>query len=633
MKSMPHVRRPRRDAIPLSFALDRARPNRAPLVLALLGALLLSACGGSDGETDQPAPLCGNGILDVGEQCDGTAFGGANCASVGAFDGGTLKCTSGCQFDTTACTPTASCADDRFAPNHSMRDAAVLPPGDHTGLVLCPVNSDFFTISVCPFGQLTTQLTIAEADGTLRVSLLSATGVPLDQGEDTAILVASNAGDAPMPVVLWVSSAPETTARYSIHAEVSGCDQGNPCEPNPCNTPPDATCNAANTGFVTYAAAGTCTPKAGGAHCEYAPTEEACVASAVCQDNAVVTTTGACVVGAAGPACARTTTACNTPPEATCNAANTAFVTYAAAGTCTAKAGTAQCEYGPTEEACVASAVCQDNAIVASTGACAVGSAGPACVLTTTSCGTDDTVCTADGKGLVARSGPMCEDAPAGPVCAYSSETETLCNKPPHLGSCSGSVHTVYSPTGACEASTATCKYDMTTQDCAAKGFSCTPAACSGPGKVCDGPIAATLGVNSTTGTFVLGVPNNTFTCASAWANAVWFHFTPSESAVHELYANNTTTTQAYSRLVVLNGTGCDPYGGQVDCGTTSAKSITRRVSLDKGVHYLIGFFTDGATYSMVDPSLSISLSSTCTGVTCPSPASCALSGGVAKCN
>lgn len=45
---------------------------------------------------------CGNGRVDLGEQCDGAAFGGATCASVG-FSSGTLACVPGCSIDTTGC--------------------------------------------------------------------------------------------------------------------------------------------------------------------------------------------------------------------------------------------------------------------------------------------------------------------------------------------------------------------------------------------------------------------------------------------------------------------------------------------------------------------------------------------------
>ncbi len=51
------------------------------------------------------AQLCGNDAIDPGEQCDQNNLNGQTCASQG-FIGGTLKCWSGCQFDTSGCTNT-----------------------------------------------------------------------------------------------------------------------------------------------------------------------------------------------------------------------------------------------------------------------------------------------------------------------------------------------------------------------------------------------------------------------------------------------------------------------------------------------------------------------------------------------
>jgi cysteine-rich repeat protein len=57
-----------------------------------------------EGEPSTCVNLCGNGVLDEKEQCDGEAMGGATCETVeGAFTGGVLKCSAGCVFDTTEC--------------------------------------------------------------------------------------------------------------------------------------------------------------------------------------------------------------------------------------------------------------------------------------------------------------------------------------------------------------------------------------------------------------------------------------------------------------------------------------------------------------------------------------------------
>jgi len=46
---------------------------------------------------------CGNGVLNSGEGCDGSYFGGKTCSTFG-FSGGSLACNYNCTVNTTACT-------------------------------------------------------------------------------------------------------------------------------------------------------------------------------------------------------------------------------------------------------------------------------------------------------------------------------------------------------------------------------------------------------------------------------------------------------------------------------------------------------------------------------------------------
>ena len=47
---------------------------------------------------------CGNGVIDVGENCDGTNWGPiTGCSNFDEFTGGTLSCNSNCVFDTINC--------------------------------------------------------------------------------------------------------------------------------------------------------------------------------------------------------------------------------------------------------------------------------------------------------------------------------------------------------------------------------------------------------------------------------------------------------------------------------------------------------------------------------------------------
>lgn len=47
--------------------------------------------------------ICGNGSVEPTEECDETAFADETCSSLG-YNGGTLKCTDFCQYDTSECT-------------------------------------------------------------------------------------------------------------------------------------------------------------------------------------------------------------------------------------------------------------------------------------------------------------------------------------------------------------------------------------------------------------------------------------------------------------------------------------------------------------------------------------------------
>ncbi len=58
-------------------------------------------------EVTATVPGCGDGVIGIGEQCDGSNLGGSSCSSLG-FTGGVLSCASLCTFNTTQCTSGSS---------------------------------------------------------------------------------------------------------------------------------------------------------------------------------------------------------------------------------------------------------------------------------------------------------------------------------------------------------------------------------------------------------------------------------------------------------------------------------------------------------------------------------------------
>jgi hypothetical protein len=95
-------------------------------------------------------------------------------------------------------------------------------------------------------------------------------------------------------------------------------------------------------------------------------------------------------------------------------------------------------------------------------------------------------------------------------------------------------------------------------------------------------------------------------TCDSTPNNIVWFTYTPSTTGSYTINADNATSTYAYSRLAVFEGVTCSPTGTQLACETASGTSISATLDLTQGTEYLFMFYTDGASYSMIDPTIEI---------------------------
>ncbi len=104
----------------------------------LLGfCLLAAACddGNRNDDGNNAAGVCGNGIAETDEWCDGEDFRGASCESIGhGFVGGTLACTSTCQYDVSGCIP--DCGEDACTPGE------ILCSSDGTARRVCRVQAD-----------------------------------------------------------------------------------------------------------------------------------------------------------------------------------------------------------------------------------------------------------------------------------------------------------------------------------------------------------------------------------------------------------------------------------------------------------------------------------------------------------
>ena len=78
-----------------------------------------------------PASLCGNGVVDVGEFCDGAPS--ATCAAVG-YTQGALKCTSACRLDVSSCIGRLSgWSCTKGAPNDGVCDCGCDVPDPDCG--------------------------------------------------------------------------------------------------------------------------------------------------------------------------------------------------------------------------------------------------------------------------------------------------------------------------------------------------------------------------------------------------------------------------------------------------------------------------------------------------------------------
>ena len=87
-----------------------------------------SQCGiDSSGCVCQSKPICGDGKIDAGEECDGNNLGGATCSAVGKCGKPTCK---QCKIDMNSCTACSTCGDGKI-------DAGEECDGDNFGGATC----------------------------------------------------------------------------------------------------------------------------------------------------------------------------------------------------------------------------------------------------------------------------------------------------------------------------------------------------------------------------------------------------------------------------------------------------------------------------------------------------------------
>jgi cysteine-rich repeat protein len=68
--------------------------------------------GGDGGAGGTVATVCGNGVAETGELCDGADLNGQSCQALG-FDDGAVTCKADCTLDGSSCSGTERCQDGR----------------------------------------------------------------------------------------------------------------------------------------------------------------------------------------------------------------------------------------------------------------------------------------------------------------------------------------------------------------------------------------------------------------------------------------------------------------------------------------------------------------------------------------
>jgi hypothetical protein len=134
-----------------------------------------------------PGP-CGNGILNCGEECDGTAFFLDSCVALG-FTAGKLACTASCKLDKSGCTGVELCTNGTDDDGDGLIDCAdpdcaaacgdscdramvLTDPGDATGTTIGLTDSRNPSCAK-PTGGEAVYTVLAAVTGTMTVTVRS----------------------------------------------------------------------------------------------------------------------------------------------------------------------------------------------------------------------------------------------------------------------------------------------------------------------------------------------------------------------------------------------------------------------------------------------------------------------------
>lgn len=132
--------------------------------------------------------------------------------------------------------------------------------------------------------------------------------------------------------------------------EVSQDVWKDPCDPNPCTTPPPNTCADDKT-VLTYAKTGDCTVSDNNAHCHYEATTTDCsLDGRICYEGACIDLENPCVPNP-----------CTSPPPDVCDADGFTLLKYENVGECTTYSGMPLCAYAEIAIDCsLMDQVCED---------------------------------------------------------------------------------------------------------------------------------------------------------------------------------------------------------------------------------------------------------------------------------